>query len=67
MHPGLLELCLSFYSTTAQWMVQLVSTASESHDPQVMSCDPTRLFPLPDKVVMHVIFLVTFHFESLLK
>ncbi len=48
MHPSLLELCLSFYTTTAQWLVHLV--AKGSHDSQMTSCDVASIFPLPDKV-----------------
>lgn len=47
MHPQLLDLCLSLYTTTAQWLVQLV--ARGSRDSQVMSPDLSTLFPLPEK------------------
>lgn len=32
LHPTLIDLCLRFYSTTAQWMVHLVMESSNGHE-----------------------------------
>jgi len=32
LHPTLIDLCLQFYSTTAQWMVNLVLSSSDGQD-----------------------------------
>ncbi len=50
MHPQLLEQCLSFYSTTAQWLVQLVTpshvTSGDPLESIVTPCHVTSGDPL---------------------
>lgn len=47
MHPVLLNHCLSFYSTTAQWLVQLITKSRGSRTMSSVTLE--SIFPLPDE------------------